>query len=152
MVYQKTTFLTFQPFELPSHSAVRNGAYYLSVLDQNIDCVSVISFRCDFLQFVLNNRALVSCQPMGDGLRELCAVIGCWPPEMTYTPLSLSSILREIEFISIHIKMILQLKLSNSYETWQYTVQPIAYSMFIQFILRIYYMKLITTKQSDGLQ
>lgn len=115
-------------------------------LDQNIDCISVISCRRDFLQFVLNNRALVSCQPMGDGLWEFGALIGCGPPEMTYTPLSLSQILREIEFISIHVKMTLRLNLSNSYETWQYTVQPITSTMFIQFPLRIYFMELITTK------
>lgn len=47
---------------------------------------------------------------MGDGVREFSAVIGCWPPEMTYNPLSLSAILREIEFISKNIKTILQLQ------------------------------------------
>ena len=80
-------------------------------LDQFADSLSVIYCRSGFLQFVLNNRAVDCCRPMGDALRECSAVIGPSGPEMTHNPLLLSAILREIEFISVHIERSLQIKL-----------------------------------------
>lgn len=116
---------------------VRDG---LGILDEVFDYIAVIYCRCGFLQFVLNNRAIVSCQPMGDVLRESSAVIGCYPPEMTYYPLLLSAILREIEFISVRIEAAPQLKLSHSHRTLPTGVMWIN-AIWPHVVVGIYLMK-----------